>query len=138
MDFQINSAAMDVALFCKLNTIHKTNIPIPYSEMGALIFISNSQQPVRPVELSNFFGISKPSATATVKKLIERGYLARKPSQIDGRSYVLFITPHGKQLLESVCAEYTKTIEKIRREMGDEAFASLLHLIQQANSVLKG
>lgn len=137
MDIKTNSAAMDVAMFCRLNMNHKPSIPIRYSEMGTLIFIFNAEQPVRAVEISNFFGISRPSAAATVKKLVKKGYIGRVPSKQDGRSYTLFITPGGKQLIELACAEYTKTIETMRREMGDENFGQLLSLIQQANTVLK-
>ncbi len=137
MDQKISAAAMDVALFCKLNTPHKAGIPIPHSEMGTLVFISHAQRPVRCVEISNFFGISRPSAAATVKKLMEKGYVGREPSREDGRSYALFLTPRGRQLLETGCAEFTRPLKKIRRGMGEEAFSSLLRLIQQANALLK-
>ena len=72
-----------------------------------------------------------------VKKLVKDGYIGREPSKQDGRSYTLFITHSGRQLVELAYAEYTKTVETMRREMGDENFSQLLTLIQQANTVLK-
>ena len=137
MDKEINSAAMQVALFCRLNANRKASIPIRYSEMGVLIYIAVSEEPVCPAMISSFLGITKPSATAALKMLAENAYIERTPSKSDGRSYTLSITACGRKLVEKVCTEYTKEIELIRQQLGDENFAQLISLIRQVNIILK-
>ena len=86
MDHNTNMAAMNVALFCRLNLNKKCCIPIRHSEMGVLIYANLAKEPVTPVTISNQFGITKPSATAILKILKEHEYIEHCPSQVDGRS----------------------------------------------------
>ena len=137
MNKDINLAAMQVALFCRLNMNRKTNIPIRCSEMGALIYIAVSEQPVSPAMISSFFGITKPSATAILKTLDKNGYIERTPSKQDKRSYTLLLTECGQQLVDEARAEYSKAIELVHKQLGDENFVQFIHLIRQANIILK-
>ncbi len=137
MDHDINMAAMNIALFCRLNLNKKCAIPIRHSEMGVLIYANLAKEPVTPVTISSRFGISKPSATAILKILKEHQYIEHRPSQIDGRSYIITVTEKGRQLVETACSEYTKSIELIRAKMGNRDFTQLLELIEKANVILK-
>lgn len=137
MNKDINAAAMQVALFCRLNMNRKASIPIHFSELGVLIYIAVSEQPVSPAMISSFFGITKPSATAILKRLDKNEYIERVPSQSDRRSYTLLVTPCGRQLVENACSEYTKTIEQVHLHLGNENFEKLISLISQANTILR-
>lgn len=137
MDSEISSAAMEVALFCRLNMNRKTNISIRYSELGILIYIATAKDPVCPVAISSFFGISKPSISSVVKILIKNGYAERLPSEMDRRSYTLHATPAGRQVVKRACNEYTKEIEILRGGLGQEDFGRLIRLIEAANRILK-
>lgn len=137
MDNSSNLAAINVALFCRLNLNKRCCIPIRLSEMGVLIYASIAQEPISPAAISTKFGITKPSATAILKMLKEREYIEHCPSQIDGRSYTIAVTQKGKELVETACNEYTKTIELMKTEMGNEDFEELMRLIGKANKILK-
>lgn len=137
MDHNTNIAAMNVALFCRLNLNKKCCIPIRHSEMGVLIYANLAKEPVTPVTISNQFGITKPSATAILKILKEHEYIEHCPSQVDGRSYTITVTEKGKELIDTACNEYTKSIELIRTKMGTKDFEQLLRLICKANTILK-
>ena len=102
MDHNTNMAAMNVALFCRLNLNKKCCIPIRHSEMGVLIYANLAKEPVTPVTISNQFGITKPSATAILKILKEHEYIEHCPSQVDGRSYTITVTEKGKKLIETL------------------------------------
>ena len=130
MDHNTNMAAMNVALFCRLNLNKKCCIPIRHSEMGVLIYANLAKEPVQ-------FGITKPSATAILKILKEHEYIEHCPSQVDGRSYTITVTEKGKKLIETACNDYTKSIELIRTKMGTKDFEQLLRLICKANAILK-
>lgn len=137
MNKDINSAAMQIALFCRLNMRRKASVPIHYNEIGVLIYIAVSEQPISPAMISSFFGITKPSATAILKTLDKKEYIERTPSKSDGRSYTITITLSGRQLIEKVYTEYTKAIELMHSHLGDENFAQLIDLINRANMILK-
>lgn len=137
MDSFSDSAAMQVALFCRLNRNRKINIPIRCSELGILMFLSLHSPPTSPAAISGFFGISRPSATSALKKLEKEGYISRKPCLTDRRSCVILLTKQGKQLVCEARSEYNRAINAVRSDMGDAAFSEFIALISQANSVLK-
>ena len=137
MDHDTNMAAMNVALFCRLNLNKKCSIPIRHSEMGVLIYATLAKEPITPVTISNQFGISKPSATAILKILKEHKYIEHCPSQVDGRSYTITVTDKGTHLVETACNEYTKSIALLRSKMGTKDFEQLLRLICKANTILR-
>lgn len=50
--------------------------------------------------LSLYFGVTSPTATFTVNKLVRDGYLEKKPSSEDSRSNFLLLTSKGQKLLK--------------------------------------
>ena len=136
MKNDIVSSAEIVSRFCRLHINMKREIPIRPSEMGALIYVQKSGEPVTPVMISNFFGVSKPSVTDMVNSLINKDYLIKTPSDIDKRSYTVTVTEKGQQLLELTFKEYVKTIELLEKKMGTKEFELLMQLLEKANSVL--
>lgn len=136
MKNDIISSAEIVSRFCRLHINMKREIPIRPSEMGALIYVQKSDEPVTPVMISNFFGISKPSVTDMVNSLIKKGYLTKTPSDTDKRSYIVNVTEKGNQLLELTFKEYVKTIELLEEKMGSKEFEMLIQLLEKANGVL--
>jgi DNA-binding MarR family transcriptional regulator len=127
-----------VSRFCRLQMNMKRDIPIRPSEMGALIFVVKSEEPVTPLMISSFFGISKPSVTDMVNALTKNEYLIKTPSHIDRRSYVLSATPKGHELVETTFNEYGKTMELLKEEMGNQEFSLLIQLLEKANKILGG
>jgi DNA-binding MarR family transcriptional regulator len=115
----------------------KPNIPIRPSEMGVLIFAQKQNTEVTPRMISQFLRISKPSVTSLVNSLVNQGYLSKKPSKIDQRSYVLTMTKSGNQLVESTFEEYYKSIALLKENMGEHEFRTFIELMQKANSILE-
>jgi DNA-binding MarR family transcriptional regulator len=136
MERDIIASAEIVSKFCRLHINMKREIPIRPSEMGALIYVQKSEEPVTPVMISNFFGISKPSVTDMVNSLIKKDYLIKTPSDIDKRSYIVTVTEKGHELLEVTFKEYVKTIKLLEEKMGSNEFEMLIQLLEKANGVL--
>jgi DNA-binding MarR family transcriptional regulator len=88
--------------------------------------------------ISNFFRIAKPSVTAMVNSLIKKDYLLKIPSPTDGRSYTIETTDKGRELIESTYNEYFRTMELLKKKMGDKDFSLFIELIQKANNILSG
>jgi DNA-binding MarR family transcriptional regulator len=126
-----------IGMFCRLRVNMKPNIPIRPSEMGVLIFAQKQNTEVSPRMISQFLRISKPSVTSLVNSLVNQGYLSKKPSKVDQRSYVLTMTKSGNQLVESTFEEYYKSIALLKENMGEHEFRTFIELMQKANSILE-
>ncbi len=125
-----------VSRFCRLQMYLKRDIPIRASEMGALIFVQKSESAVTPLMISSFFGISKPTVSDMVGSLVGKGYLLKRQSESDKRSYTLEATEKGKALVESTYNEYFGAMELLSNKMGKNEFQLLIKLLQQANEIL--
>lgn len=136
MDNDIILSADSVALFCRLQMNMKRELPIRPSEMGVLIFTQQHNLPVTPLMISNFFKITKPSVTTMINSLVKNKYLVKIPSQTDGRSYILSTTKLGSEIVAATYNEYFRTMELLKKEMGEDEFHNLISLIQKANIIL--
>lgn len=136
MNENIVISADAVAKFCRLQMNVKRDMPIRPSEMGVLIYTQKNEIPVTPLMLSKFFGISKPSVTSMINSLIKKDYMVKKQSSSDGRSYTVFVTSKGSELVESTYNEYFKAMEILEEKMGTQKFELFIQLIQNANRIL--
>jgi DNA-binding MarR family transcriptional regulator len=134
-DWLIQSAET-VSLFCRLNTSARKNIPIRSSEMGLLILTVKNGQPVTPVMAAEFFKVKKPMIAAMVSSLLKKGYIAKKPSQTDKRSFTLSPTAKAITLVEQTHSEYIKTLELIRVKLGNSDFYNLITMLEKTNTIL--
>lgn len=128
--------AETVAMFCRLNIHTKKDLPVRSSEMGLLILICKSEDPVTPVKAADFFKVKKPMITAMVSSLQKHGFIEKVPSPEDKRSFSLSPTERARRLVDETFTEYIKTMELLRQKIGDAHFANLMTLLEIANSVL--
>jgi DNA-binding MarR family transcriptional regulator len=68
--------------------------------MKQIVYLETIAQLGAPTfgDLSRQLGISKPSVTAIVNKLIQKGYLERVQSEADRRTYHIHLTAKGQDL----------------------------------------
>ncbi len=132
----VNSADA-IGMFCRLHMNTKRDLPIRPSEMGVLIYTQKQSDSVTPLMISQFFNIAKPSVTAMVKALVNKGYLMHSPSETDKRSYTISLTDKGITLVETTFIEYFKTVELLKEKMGESKFNQFIELIETANKILK-
>ncbi len=137
MNIDFTKSADTIGMFCRLNMNAKRDIPIRSSEMGVLIFTQKQKAAVTPLMISKFFKITKPSVTSMINALVNKGYLLKRPSEVDKRSYTLCITDKGKKLVDSTFFEYYKSIEKLREKMGEGDFEEFIKLMEIANRILE-
>jgi DNA-binding MarR family transcriptional regulator len=114
----------------------RKNIPIRSSEMGLLILIVKNGQPVTPVIAAEFFKVKKPMITAMVSSLVQKGYITKKLSQTDKRSFTLLPARKAIILVEQTYSEYIKTLELIKAKLGDGDFDNLIALLKKTNRIL--
>lgn len=128
--------AETVSMFCRLNINMKKDLPVRSSEMGLLILICKSENPVTPGMAANFFKVKKPMITTMVSNLLKHGYIEKVPSPEDKRSFSLNPTEQARQLVDDTFIEYIKTMELLRQKLGATDFGNLITLLEKANSVL--
>lgn len=83
----------------KLDTILEP-FGLTIQEYLAFVLISNTTGPVRPTEISETLGISRPQVTRLLDTLEKRGNITRQKSPKDRRALFLKLTPKGRELFE--------------------------------------
>ncbi len=127
-----------ISLFCRININAKKVLPIRSSEMGMLIFLVKEPGEHTPLQISEFFKVTKPMITAMVHSLIKKDYVIKVPSQVDKRSFT--VKPTGKAILlvNETYDEYCKNIQLLKDGLGIKKFENLTGLINEANKILLG
>ncbi|MFT8311394.1 MAG: MarR family winged helix-turn-helix transcriptional regulator [Sporolactobacillus sp.] len=135
MDEMYQSAEI-IAQFCRTQINVKKNIPIRNSEMGVLIYLVRSKEAVTPLQIAQFFAVSKPMVTEMINSLNRKKYLIKHSDQTDGRSYKIAPTSLAKELVNESYKEYLKMLYTLETKMGQDDFRQLVHLISKANQIL--
>ena len=66
-----------------------------------------------PSELARRLGVSPATCTTTVDRLVEKGYVVRRPSEDDRRQIVLEVTPRGHRTLEAVWRQFGVALRQV-------------------------
>ena len=82
--------------------------------------------PRRITELADREGLAQPTITLMVKRLLERGWVARERDAADGRVVLVSLTDEGAVVLEEVRADYRSALRDHLAAMSDEELAALM------------
>ena len=94
-------------------------------------------QSVGVARLSDEFQVTRPTVSDSVKLLVDRGYLVRKPDPLDGRGHMLGLTATGRRHLPEAVpfAAALTTLPKQEREALLLALMRLLHALLVSGDV---
>jgi DNA-binding MarR family transcriptional regulator len=82
-------------------------------------------------DLAHRLGISKPSVTAIVDKLIQKGYLERVQSDADRRVFHVHLTEKGRHLSETHHAVHARIAGQIAQALSGPELAEFARLLQK-------
>lgn len=133
---ELIKASEQISLFCRLNTNTKRELPIRSSEMGMLIYLVKTDEENTPNGVARFFRFTKSMATNMVTSLSAKGYIEKKQSETDKRSFLLIPSDKAIQLVEGTYKEYFKMMSILKTNMGEEKFNELLSSLKTANDIL--
>jgi DNA-binding MarR family transcriptional regulator len=101
---------------------------LSYALISLLLNIARSQ-PVTAGELAATEGVTPPSVTRSLNRLLELGYVSREPDPRDGRAYVIRLTAsgaaHRQQLLRSREVWLTEHLKRLSAEDSRALIAAL-------------
>jgi DNA-binding MarR family transcriptional regulator len=97
---------------------------ISRSEAGLLASLTGG--PRRITELADLEGHAQPTMTLLVKRLEERGWVARRRDPADRRVVLVSLTDAGTAALDDVRAAYRTVLRDRLAAMSDEQVAALL------------
>jgi len=135
MDKMIKSSEQ-ISLFCRLNLNTKRGLPIRSSEMGMLIYLVKTDGEKTPNAVAKFFKFTKSMATNMATSLLNNGYIEKKQSETDKRSFCLIPTNKAVHLVEDTYKEYFKMMSVLEAKMGEKDFDKLISLLETANQII--
>ena len=80
-------------------------------------------------DLADIMGVTRPSVSAIVKKLIDTGYLTKTKSKIDGRVYYLHLTDKGLRFNELHSEVHHILARRITENLNDDEIEDLAGLL---------
>ena len=103
--------------------LRRSALRVPRSEAGVLAALSGGAR--RITELADREGHAQPTITQLVKRMEERGWVARERDPSDGRVVLVSLTEAGAVTLERIRASYRAVLREHLAEMPDEQIAAL-------------
>ena len=95
----------------------------------AVLTLISSNPGASQSSVSAALGIQKANFVATITDLELRGFVARRKSVADGRSYALELTPRGRRVLERAAALQKEHEAKVTARLGVRGREQLLDLL---------
>ena len=81
---------------------------------------------LRVSEVARSLGVTLPTVTSVMDKLVERGLIRRDEDPTDRRQHVCRLTPEGLELIERLAAGRRAYTSKLLAYLDDEALATVL------------
>ncbi|MDP3747506.1 MAG: winged helix DNA-binding protein [Phenylobacterium sp.] len=75
------------------------------------------QGPTTPTRLAQWVGMRPSTLTAYISRMDARGHLKRIPNPADGRSFLVELTPEGREAFERASANYLTLVADVERHL---------------------
>jgi len=106
-------------------TFHLTMV-----QFEALILLKKTKD-VQMSDISDYFSITMPSATALINKLIKMKFVQRKDDVKDRRVVKISLTAYGEKLLDEAMHQRKKKINKALSYLSSKDKKDLLRILQR-------
>ncbi len=100
------------------------------------IMVVRTQGEVTMTELSDRLGVSPPSASVMVDRLVEKEILIREHSVEDRRKVVVRVSPQAVENIEGVEETILRSFVEIVEKIGPETAQKWCEVLEQVKSVL--
>ncbi|MBW2364655.1 MAG: MarR family transcriptional regulator [Deltaproteobacteria bacterium] len=93
--------------------------------------------PLTIKSLAAILGVSSPSASAMVDKLVEKGILTREQSQEDRRQVIVRISPEAAKKIERIKQIALRSIVDLVNKVGPETTRKWCEVLEEIRVVIK-
>jgi DNA-binding MarR family transcriptional regulator len=76
--------------------------------------------PITPTELASRLGLAPATLSAWIRRLTEDGQVEKRPHPTDGRSYLLELTPAGREAIGRAGPGFLAALDRLEAELGAE------------------
>ncbi len=90
---------------------------------------------VRVSDVSAYLDVTRPSITKAISDLASLGYIDKKPSETDGRTIYVELTPEGEGLWNKYIDEYYKHMATLLGDIPDQDVRNAIKTIEKVAGV---
>jgi len=112
----------------------RTDLPLSRTETAVLRAVFT--RPQRITELAAGEGVTQPAITRVVNRLVDNGWVTRDGHPGDGRVVMVRITPAGRELFETVRAEYRALVHEEMAALDDDDIETLARAIDVLDELI--
>jgi DNA-binding MarR family transcriptional regulator len=94
-------------------------------------------QPMSLNELATKLGISPPSASVMIDRLVEKNIITRSPDPSDRRKVELRIHPEAEKAMNDMHQRFYDEFDRIARQMGNTTINHWFDVMQQVDRILQ-
>jgi DNA-binding MarR family transcriptional regulator len=105
----------------------QSSVGVSRIEIGVISALS--LRPQRVTELAAGEGVTQPAITRLVDRLQERGWVTRESDPCDGRVVMVHLTDTGREMLETLRAEYRALVHEEMAALTSADVETLAHAI---------
>ena len=114
---------------------HVGNGELSIAEFHTLECIGRGEDCRRAVgEIAEALGVTVPTVTVCVNKLVKKGYVTKTRSEKDARIAIIELTPEGRKMNRLHRFFHEQMILSVRNEFSDEEMECLLRCIRKLNA----
>ena len=115
----------------------KKDLPIRPSEMGVLNIITKRDGLFTPVMIAELLEVTKPMVANHISVLEEKGYITKKYSENDKRSFYIIPTDKAKKLVEEAESKLNGKLINLENKLGSKRFDELIKTLEEAKLYLE-
>ncbi len=101
-----------------------------YSSYNFLLYISKNEGSSQK-DICQTLAINEALATRTMKKLEQKGYIIRKKEENDQRSYALYLTEHGREIIPKLIDAVYQWWEELTSDFDENQSSLLIAQLEQ-------
>ena len=115
----------------------KKDLPIRPSELGVLNIIIKREGLYTPAMIAELLEVTKPMVASHISNLEEKGYITKKYSKTDKRSFYVIPTDKAKTLVEESELKLNEKLINLENKLGPKRFEELIKTLEEAKTYLE-
>lgn len=88
-------------------------------------------------EIVNALQVTPPSVATSVKRLVKKGYLAKKTDEKDQRNTLITITDSGNLKAKACRRKFDEMDQRVFEALSDEECETIIHILDKLNASIR-